>query len=113
LALIVFKKTYLAREKIYEIYHEASVVYIIKSGQVRMTADSGCKIVEAGNFFGEISLIKKHKYNCSAVVLKYSELYLIYRVKFDGMSSSNNEAELVIMRNLASIFAKRLKYFEI
>ncbi|MDR0820411.1 MAG: cyclic nucleotide-binding domain-containing protein [Endomicrobium sp.] len=113
LALIVFKKTYLAGEKIYEIYHEANVVYIIKSGQVKLSAVSGGKIVEAENFFGEISLIGNRKHNCSAVALKDSELYLIYRSKFDDMSSSNNKAGLIVMRNLASIFAKRLKYSEI
>jgi hypothetical protein len=51
LALIVFKKTYLAGEKNYEIYLEANVVYIIKSGNVRMSGSCDGKILEAGNFF--------------------------------------------------------------
>lgn len=112
-ALIVFKKTYFAGEKIYEVHQEANVVYIVKSGHVRLNAGSDGKFVETGDFFGEISLIGNCRHNCAAVALKDSELYLIYRAKFDDMFLSNGKVGLAIMKNLALIFAKRLEYSEI
>jgi hypothetical protein len=38
-------------------------------------------------------------------VLFRSELYLIYRAKFEDMVESNSKIGLIIMTNLASMFA--------
>jgi CRP/FNR family transcriptional regulator len=111
-ALIVFKKTYLAGEKIYEIGHEADVVYIVKSGQIKLTGKKSSKVVESEDFFGEISLVENNKHDHSAVALKESELFLIYRAKFDDMIEFDNKVGFIIIKNLATIFAVRLKCSE-
>ncbi|GHT64577.1 hypothetical protein AGMMS50222_05730 [Endomicrobiia bacterium] len=108
IALIVFKKTYLPGEKIYESRHEAKVVYIIKNGQIKPTGENLSRVVEPEDFFGEISLIGNHNHGCDAVALKESELYLVYRVKFEDIIESDSKAGLIIMRNLASLFVTRL-----
>ncbi|MDR3256394.1 MAG: cyclic nucleotide-binding domain-containing protein [Endomicrobium sp.] len=107
IALIVFKKTYLAGEKIYEPNQDANVVYIVKSGQVKLNSENINKIVDSGDFFGEISLIENHRHSCETIALKDSELYLIYRAKFEDIAESDNKAGLIIMKNLASIFTNR------
>ncbi|MDR3306906.1 MAG: Crp/Fnr family transcriptional regulator [Endomicrobium sp.] len=112
-ALIIFKKTYLAGEKIYENNNEANVVYLVKSGQVNLLCGNINKVVEEEGFFGETSLIENAKRTCLATVLKDSELYLIYRAKFEDMVESNGKIGLIIMKNLASMFAARLKCSEV
>ena len=112
IALIVFKKTYVAGERIYKEKQDADVVYIIKEGQVKINSSAIGKIVEADDFFGEISLIEDRKHDSDAVALKNSELYLIYRVKFDDMIESDAKTGLKIMKNLSAIFAERLKCTE-
>jgi CRP-like cAMP-binding protein len=111
IALIVFKKTYLAGEKIYENHHEAKVVYIIKKGQVKLTGEDLSRVVESKDFFGEISLIESRNHNSDATALKESQLYLVYRAKFEDIIESDSKIGLIIMRNLASLFATRLKSF--
>jgi CRP-like cAMP-binding protein len=108
IALLVFKKTYIQDEKIYEENKEANVLYIIKNGQVRLTEKNLSKVLETGDFFGEISLIEncRHKHDSSA--LKYSELYLIYRAKIADLFESDNKIGLTVMRNLATILAKKI-----
>jgi CRP/FNR family transcriptional regulator len=108
IALIVFKKTYLPGEKIYENRHEAKVVYIVKKGQIRLMGQNSSEIVESEDFFGEISLIENRHHTYDAVALKESQLYLVYRAKFEDIIESDNKIGLVIMRNLASLFAPRL-----
>ncbi|MDR1418394.1 MAG: cyclic nucleotide-binding domain-containing protein [Endomicrobium sp.] len=108
IALLIFKKKYVQYEKIYEENKEANVLYILKDGQVRLTEKKSSKILESGDFFEEISLIENctHKHDASA--LKDSELYLIYRTKLLDLFESDNKIGLEIMKNLASIFAKKL-----
>jgi CRP/FNR family transcriptional regulator len=113
IALIIFKKTYFVGEKIYEACHEANVIYIIKKGQIKLTSKNSSKIFEDEDLFSEISLIENCNHNCSAIALKKSELYLIYRAKLDDMIESDNKIGFIIMKNLASIFLARLRYFEV
>jgi signal-transduction protein with cAMP-binding, CBS, and nucleotidyltransferase domain len=51
IALVVFKRTYLAAEKIHENNSEENVVYIVKSGQVKLSCGVTSKVVELGGFF--------------------------------------------------------------
>ncbi|MDR3124585.1 MAG: cyclic nucleotide-binding domain-containing protein [Endomicrobium sp.] len=108
IALLVFKKTYIQDEKIHEKNKEANVLYIIKNGQVRLTEKNLSKVLETGDFFGEISLIENctHKHDASA--LKDSELYLIYRAKIADLFESDNKIGLTVMKNLATILAKKI-----
>ena len=108
IALIVFKKSYMSGEQIYKERHEANVVYIVKQGEVSVKNQKTEKIVEPGDFFGELSLIENRRHDSSAVAVKDSELYLIYRVKFDDMVDSNAKVGLIIMKNLVSILETRL-----
>ncbi|MDR3071613.1 MAG: cyclic nucleotide-binding domain-containing protein [Endomicrobium sp.] len=107
-SLIVFKKIYLAGEKIYETGAHANIIYIIKSGKVKLISQNFNKIIEHGNFFGELSLIANCRYNCNAIALKESELYFIYRTKFEDMVESNNKIGFAVMKNLAFMLAKNI-----
>ncbi|MCL2485927.1 MAG: cyclic nucleotide-binding domain-containing protein [Endomicrobia bacterium] len=113
IALIVFKKNYVAGETVYKANQDADVLYIIKKGQVKVNNSLGEKIVESGDFFGEMSLIGDKKHGSSAIALKNSELFLIYRVKFDDLVDLDAKAGLQIMRNLSQILAVRAKCSEI
>jgi signal-transduction protein with cAMP-binding, CBS, and nucleotidyltransferase domain len=108
IALLIFKKKYVQYEKIYEKSKEANVLYILKNGQIRLTEKDSSKILENGDFLGEISLIENCTHKHDALALKDSELYLLYRAKLIDLFESNNRIGLEVMRNLASIFAKRL-----
>ncbi|MCA6069742.1 MAG: cyclic nucleotide-binding domain-containing protein [Endomicrobium sp.] len=113
IALIVFKKTYLDGEKIYEANQEANVVYIVKNGQIKLTGKNLSKVVESEDFFGERSLVENNKHDFSSIALKESELYLIYRAKFYDMAESDNKAGFTIMRNLASLLAAKFDSLEL
>lgn len=112
IALIIFKKNYLAGETVYKEKQEANVLYIVKSGEISVKNTRAEKIVEEKDFFGEISLVENRRHDSTATALKDSELYLIYRVKFDDMVDSNPKVGLRIMRNLSSILEIRLKCAE-
>jgi CRP-like cAMP-binding protein len=112
IVLTIFKKTYFVGEKIYETCHEANVIYIIKKGQIKLTCKNSSKIFEDEDLFSEISLIENCNHNCSAIALKESELYLIYRAKFDDIIESDNKVGFIVMKNLASMFLARLKRIE-
>ncbi|MDR0956287.1 MAG: cyclic nucleotide-binding domain-containing protein [Endomicrobium sp.] len=107
IALIIFKKTYFPGEKIYKINQEANVFYIIRNGQIKLTENNLNKVIETENFFGEISLIENRNHTNEALALKESELYLIYRAKFENMVSSNIKIGFKVMKNLASLFATK------
>lgn len=113
IALIIFKKNYIAGEKIFEQKQEANVVYIIRDGQVKLSNESGEKTLSSDDFFGEISLIDNRRHDYSATALKNSHLYLIYRVKLDDMVDSDAKVGLRIMKNLSTIFAARLSSSEL
>ncbi|MDR1196332.1 MAG: cyclic nucleotide-binding domain-containing protein [Endomicrobium sp.] len=112
IALIVFKKNYAAGEQVYKNRQEANVLYIVKSGEILVKNSMTGKTVGEGDFFGEISLIENRRHDSTATALKDSELYLIYRVKFDDMVDSNAKVGLIIMKNLCLIFEARLKCAE-
>ncbi|MDR1696147.1 MAG: cyclic nucleotide-binding domain-containing protein [Endomicrobium sp.] len=113
IALIIFKRNYVQGEPVYGEKQEADVLYIIKNGRIKINNESGEKIAESGDFFGEMSLIADKKHDSSAVALKNSELYLIYRVKFDDLVDLDAKAGLQIMKNLSKILALRAKCSEI
>ena len=109
IALIVFKKNYLAGETIYKEKQEADVLYIVKKGEISVKSLFIEKTVAENDFFGETSLIDDRRHNSEAKALKDSELYLIYKVKFNDLIESNPAVGLKIMKNLSLIFDKRLK----
>jgi CRP-like cAMP-binding protein len=69
--------------------------------------------VEKEGFFGEMSLFENAKHTFLATASKDSELYLIYRAKFEDMIESNSKTGLIIIKNLASMFAAKLKCSEV
>lgn len=109
IALMIFKKNYLAGERIYKEKQEANVLYIVKKGEVSIKNAFMEKTVGEEDFFGEKSLIANVRHDSSASALTDCELYLIYRVKFDDMADSDAKAGLKIMKNLCSLFDIRLK----
>jgi hypothetical protein len=61
---------------------EANVFYIVKNGQISLSSNKSASIVKRRVFWRN-ALIEYCKHNNSAVALKDSELYLIYRAKFN------------------------------
>ena len=108
IALLIFKKEYVQYERIYEKNKEANVLYILKEGQVRLTEENSSEVLKSYDFFGELSLIENCTHKHDALALKDSELYLIYRAKLVDLFESDNKIGLEVMRNLASILAKKL-----
>jgi len=112
IALIVFKKTYSAGEEIYKPGHEANAVYIINAGEVKITNGESDRVLDSGDFFGEISLLENKRHDSSAKAVKNCEIYMIYRSKFNELTESDLKIGFKIMKNLSGIFATRLKCTE-
>ncbi|MDR0822399.1 MAG: cyclic nucleotide-binding domain-containing protein [Endomicrobium sp.] len=113
IALLIFKKTALEGEIVFSPRQEAQVIYIVKSGSVQLVGDGKEKTIKAGGYFGEIAFIKDSKHNISAKALENSELYLIYRIKFEDFAESDGKTGFKIMKNFLNSLGAKFNNLEI
>ncbi|MCL2388875.1 MAG: cyclic nucleotide-binding domain-containing protein [Elusimicrobia bacterium] len=109
IAAIIYKKTYTKGESVYAPSQEANLLYIVRSGEINIECANSQKSALEGGFFGEVSLISEsQKHEGKATAAKDSQLYLIYRVKFDDLIESDPRLGLKVIKNLLKTFASRV-----
>ena len=110
LVSIAHKKTYFAGETVFEQGQVGRVLYIVKSGEVFVTVN-GQKISScgAGEYFGEVSLLEELPRTATVVCDIDTELYLIYKVKYDSFVEQYPEAGVILFKNLALSISAKLR----
>lgn len=107
---IAYEKNYSAGEVIFDEGQTARALYIVKSGQVKITKrDRELVVLKEGDFLGEMSLLEEISRTAKAVAVVESRLLLIYKVKFDGLIEDDPSVGVGIIRNLAKILSARLR----
>jgi len=88
------------------------VLYVIKAGKVELSVvgEDGAKVVvdvlQAGDFFGEMSLLDGGGRSTSAVALDDVEAYSLSREEFIGLLRRRSDVALDVMTALARRFRK-------
>ena len=88
------------------------VLYVIKAGKVELSVvgEDGAKVVvdvlQAGDFFGEMSLLDGGGRSTSAVALEDVEAYSLSREEFLGLLRRRSDVALDVMAALARRFRK-------
>jgi CRP/FNR family transcriptional regulator, cyclic AMP receptor protein len=83
-----------------------SVMYLIRSGKVRLTrrlslGDCTLAVFDAGDFFGEMSLLNRRPRSATAVGIEPLRVVEIDKKKLDEMMASDPEFALRLMARLA------------
>lgn len=107
---IMHVKHYAKNDIVFNEGQEGKVFYIVKSGEVAVT--KGNRVVfklGPGSFFGEMALLEEMPRTATIVAGMPTELYLIYKIKFDEMIDYNPGVGVRIVRALASILSERLR----
>ena len=107
---IAHKKTYFAGETVFEQGQVGRVLYIVKSGEVFVTMN-GQKISSCGvgEYFGEVSLLEELPRTATVVCDTDTELYLIYKVKYDSFVEQYPKAGMILFKNLALSISAMLR----
>jgi CRP-like cAMP-binding protein len=112
---IAYSKTYKKGEIIFSEGEIAKAIFIVASGSVEFTRKISEKeegilfILSPGDFFGEMALLEESPRSSTARAIEDSEIYIIYKVNFDGLIDRYPQVGLKIIKNLAAILSKRLR----
>jgi len=110
LAERAFSCEYEAGDLIHEAGSMADGLYIIASGQVRFSSDTlGESQLEAGNYYGELSLIDKRDRTASAEAITAVQLYHLSKRHLNGFALEFPDPYAIIMTNLARELARRIR----
>ncbi|OGS35301.1 MAG: hypothetical protein A2293_15755 [Elusimicrobia bacterium RIFOXYB2_FULL_49_7] len=106
-------KHYAAGETIFEEGSVGKILYIIKSGEVMgMKAGKDIFHMRIGDYFGEMALLEEATRSVTIKAAQECELFLIYKVKFDGFLDEDPKAGVKILRNLATKSCERLRLMD-
>ena len=112
---IAYTKVYKKGEVIFSEGEIGKAVFIVASGSLEITKKISEKeegiliILSPGDFFGEMALLEELPRSATARAIENSEIYIIYKVNFDGLIEKYPQVGLKIIRNLAGILSKRLR----
>jgi CRP-like cAMP-binding protein len=101
-------------EYIFQKGDEPSHIYIVKSGKIGLLiADEEVtlekKVLEAGECFGEASLMSMQRHTTNAVALENSEVMVLSKQAFLRLKSEDIQLFALLMMNIARELARRLK----
>ncbi|MBN1822843.1 MAG: cyclic nucleotide-binding domain-containing protein [Endomicrobiales bacterium] len=107
---IVHSKIYPAGETVFKAGQEGKALYIVKTGEVKVSRDGKevCRL-GSGEFFGEMALLEEIPRTATVVTSKESQLLLIYKVRFDELAEDTPRTGVMLLRNLASILSARIR----
>jgi len=110
LVSIAHKKTYFSGETVFEQGQVGRVLYIVKSGEVSVN-NNGQKISSycAGDSFGEVAVLEELPRTATVVCDTDTELYLIYKVKYDSFIEQYPKAGVILFKNLALSISAKLR----
>ena len=107
------KVTYQPGEHIFEQGRQPSHIYIIKSGQVKLTAqqdDTFLELIvfEQGECFGESSIIGIQPHAATAIAIEPSELMVLSRSALLSLYKTDLELFSILILNIAREACRRL-----
>ncbi|MBI5555917.1 MAG: cyclic nucleotide-binding domain-containing protein [Elusimicrobia bacterium] len=116
LVTAMYSRKYEAAEIICPEQELGKALFIIMSGEVAITRQSGTrredKIIsrlKSGDFFGEMALLEEKPRSATATALTDGELYIIYKANFDSMIEKDPKIGLMVIKNIAVILSARLR----
>lgn len=90
-------------------------LYFVKSGKVRIskvTADGWMQslaVIEAGHFFGELSILEQRKHEASAVAVEDAEILLLSKEDFERIEKEENRLAVEVLKKLTIVLSKNLR----
>lgn len=113
---VIYKKTYKENEIIFSEGDIGRAVFFIKSGcvkiQKRVKDTNQQKVIsnlKEGDFFGEMALLEEMPRSATAIVSETTEIFFIYKVRFDTLLEHKPRVGIVILQNLTKILSHRLR----
>ena len=116
---IMYAKTYLPDEVVFEEYEAGRALFIIESGEVAIiksithspghTEDKILARLGPGSFFGEMALLEELPRSATVKTTKDSVLHFVYKVKFDSFVEKHPGIGVKILHNLAKVLSSRLR----
>ena len=108
--------TYEAGDTIFEAGSNSDGIYIIDRGEVTFTSgppgdieNQQASTLEAGAFFGELSLLGTHEHHASARAALPTTLHHVPRSIFENMECDHPCQYAIVMTNLARSMAKKIR----
>lgn len=110
LAERAFSFEYRPEEIILEAGSSSDGLYIIASGQVRFTSeDLGASQLEAGNYFGELSLLDKKERTAIVEAITHVQIYHLSKRHLNGFAQEFPDPYSIMITNLARELARRIR----
>ncbi len=119
LSLIKFlhRRQYSKDEVIFSEGDPASALYIVEQGQVALQGDAADsfkeKLLEEGDFFGELAVCLEHKRTAEARARSAVTIYLLFRKNFQRFVQRYPQSGLQILLNLNRQLATDLRKTEL
>ena len=112
--LAMQRRPYRAGETLFEEGQLGRAVFIIKSGKVELSRQSGetrrvLGVLGPGQMFGEMALLEQMQRTASASVVEDSEIYLLYTATLDNLMHQHPNIGVVLLRNMAVILSALLR----
>ncbi len=102
-------------EPLFKEKEDTQGLWLINTGKVeisRVTADGWRQtlvVLNAGHFFGELSILENRKHVASATALEDTEIFLIPKEEFERMMQEDCGLALHIIKRIAIVMSKNLR----
>jgi CRP-like cAMP-binding protein len=96
---------------VYEAGTPGDALYILLSGRIRVLGEGGREVatLEAGSFFGEMSLLVGAAHAQTVEAVEQTELMVVPKERFDAIMAANGEAAAAIRRSAEERHAANLR----
>ena len=108
IAGLMVKVSYKAGETIFLEHESGDALYVVGSGKVRIWVSDGdandvtLSELEAGSFFGEMSVLDGGKRSANATAVLDSTLHGLHREEFEGFLAEHPKAALEVIRGIGA-----------
>jgi CRP-like cAMP-binding protein len=114
IAAKVMEKSYQAGEVIFQEGDMGRACFIVAEGRVDVVRTDGSAertlaTMEAGDFFGEMTLLDELPRSATARATEPSQLYILYKTHLDDLSQESPRVATALLRNLARLLSARLR----
>lgn len=116
LASKVMEKSYVPGEVVFQQGDMGRACFIIAEGGVEITqagpASGRAEVVatlEAGDFFGEMTLLDELPRSATARTTAASRLFILYKTHLDGLAEESPRVAAKLLHNLARLLSARLR----
>lgn len=109
-------RKYRANEEVFSENSRGSEIYVLEKGKIcidlALTGKSKCATIHRvtdGQIFGELALVDRGRRSATAKCENDSEVLAINRDKLHSLFERNNHIGYIVLNNLATILAVRLR----